>query len=64
MRNFQEWLKKVDQVSVDKTGFGVRDFEDWHWRDAFEDEMRPREAFLEFAHDIGLVRDYPELFED
>lgn len=50
-RGFALWLLMVDRA----IGFlSHRDLADWHWRDAYDDGVSPREAAEEAVHaDLG-----------
>lgn len=61
--SFQSWMKRVNEKCVEITGLTTLDFEDYRWRDAYEDELLPEQALEDFFHETGLVRQYPEVFD-
>jgi len=60
--NFKIWMKEVNRLCVEAVGLDANSFEDYHWRDSFEDGLRPGEALYYFFEDNGYVGRYPEIF--
>jgi len=52
--DFESWLRAVDALCVAKVGLSIFDLGDYLWRDAFDDELTPLEAFRNFAEDGGI----------
>ncbi len=42
---FEQWMDKVDDIFIERTGLGYEDWPDQCYYDWFEDEMTPEEAF-------------------
>jgi hypothetical protein len=43
--SFRQWLVMVDKVAQAKTGLSIHDLPDATWRDYFDDELTPSEAW-------------------
>lgn len=41
---FEEWMQKIDEILVRESLLGYADLPDWHYTDAYEDDMSPEEA--------------------
>lgn len=61
--SFQRWMKQVNGQCERVTGLSTSDFEDYRWRDAYDDGATPEEALEDFFDEIGLTSRYPELFQ-
>lgn len=44
-QTFEEWMAQVDALFTKRFGLGASDFADAPWRDFFDDELSPSEAF-------------------
>ncbi len=61
--NFRQWFSEVNSLCQKVTGLSVSDFEDYTWRDAYEDDLSPGAALYDFLYENRYVQRYPELFE-
>lgn len=61
--SFRTWFAEVNNLCTKVTGLTARDFEDYTWRDAYEDELTPGQALYQMLSDNNYVRNYPEIFE-
>lgn len=61
--SFGKWFREADNVCIRVTGVGVRDMEDYRWRDCYEDELDPEEAVYGFLSENGYFRQFPQLRE-
>ena len=53
--SFEAWMKKVDASVSARAGIGASDLPDGMYRDAYDDEMSPKDA----ATEALLAADYP-----
>lgn len=52
--SFEEWMQQVNVHLGALVGLGHRDIADWRYRDAYDDEVSPREAALSaLDNDMG-----------
>jgi hypothetical protein len=42
--SFEQWIKEVNDIFMNKLGLGYMDIADWYYRDAYDDELTPLEA--------------------
>lgn len=61
---FAQWMKEVDALSESTMGIPASHLEDYHWRDSFEDGLKPGEALYDFLYDNNYISRYPEVFEN
>ncbi|MBB2157350.1 hypothetical protein HLH33_13680 [Gluconacetobacter diazotrophicus] len=54
---FHGWLRAVDRAISRRIGIGVFDLPDRCWRDAYDDQVLPRDAALEALADEGWPQD-------
>ena len=47
--SFDEWLRAVDKLFLANLGMGSEAFEDYNWRDEYESEVTPEDAYLEWT---------------
>lgn len=45
---FIRFLKDVDKLCTDKYGLSIHDFPDYMWRDEYDSEVPPEDAFDEW----------------
>jgi len=64
MISFNAWMKEVNQLCNRIISVSTSDLEDYHWRDSYEDELKPGEALFDFLSENGYLNRYPELFSD
>ena len=50
---FKEWLAAVDKICYENTCLSYEDLPDQTWRDWYEDELTPQEAFDEMCDNEG-----------
>lgn len=50
---FNEYMRRVDRVLEAKFGVGYMDLPDYLWRDAYENELDPRDAVQDFIEYHG-----------
>ena len=48
-KNYENWIKKVDELFFEKFGLGYMDVEDYLWFDSFSDGETPSEAVAGFV---------------
>lgn len=48
---FDPWFAEVNRICIRLFGIGVDDLPDWHWAEAHEDGLTPRDAFDEMHED-------------
>ncbi|NED69869.1 hypothetical protein G3I15_54020 [Streptomyces sp. SID10244] len=54
-RQFAVWMLLVDRKVRNYTGHAVTDLPDWGWRDAYDDDLSPHDAFADaLAHWIDV----------
>ena len=54
---FEEYMRKIDRALLKKTGaFDSGDLIDWHYRDAFEDEV----PVAEVVESVLIENGYPD----
>lgn len=50
--SFEAWMNKVDRYfSNNFGGLTSEDFPDWDWREAYDDELTPYEAFKQYKEE-------------
>ena len=50
-RHFAVWMLLVDRKARNYSGHAVTDLPDWAWRDAYDDDLSPHDAFSDaLAH--------------
>jgi len=50
-KEFQAWLEKIDRGLVRRFGIGLLDLPDWHWHDAYQDEVEWPQAMIDFIQE-------------
>lgn len=55
--SFDTWMQKVDDIFIREVGLESSHFPDWHWRDAFDEDQTPKEAFNDYRSDYA--EDFP-----
>lgn len=53
MIGFDEWMKEVNKLLVEKIGFEAEDMPDHCWMELFEDGYSPEEAADDYAEEHG-----------
>jgi hypothetical protein len=52
--SFEKWLAAVDNICYKNIGLSYEDVPDQTWRDWYEDELTPQEAFDELCENEGI----------
>lgn len=55
---FALWMYYVDRAVQRRIVVGCMDLEDWRYRDAYDDDMSPKEAAIELLEDLGYADAY------
>lgn len=50
---FEQWMKEVNDAIFNTAYVDSRDLPDWHYRDAFDDGMDPKDAAVEVLEEAG-----------
>ncbi|MAU84636.1 MAG: hypothetical protein CME34_22775 [Gordonia sp.] len=54
-RHFAVWMLLVDRKARNYSGHAVTDLPDWAWRDAYDDDLSPHDAFSDaLAHWVDI----------
>lgn len=52
--SFDDWLAEVDRIVSAKCGVGIDDLADMCYRDAFEDDVSPRDMAADVFENEGV----------
>lgn len=52
--DFSAWMRAVDREVERLSGMGIADLPDWHFRDAFDEDVPPEAAAAEVLEEAGF----------
>lgn len=55
---FALWMYYVDRQVRRRIVLSIMDLEDWRFRDAYDDDMSPKEAAIQLLDDLGYADAY------